>query len=206
MPNKERGLLIILSGPSGVGKGTVCKSLLQRDARLIFSISATTRAPRPGEVDGESYFFVTQERFRQMIRDEEFLEYMDVFGANYYGTPKEYVEKQRNEGRDVVLDIDVHGARKVRALCPDAVSIFIAPPSMETLRRRLLGRGTEDAHSVERRYKEAFEELKRVGEYDYIVVNDVLAAAVADVEHIVHAERMRTARRMEFVNILQGGH
>ena len=198
--NEGKGVLIVLSGPSGVGKGTVCKELLARNPQVKLSVSATTRAPRPGEVEGVSYFFKTREEFERMIAAGEFLEYMDVFGMNYYGTPRAYVEQQLAEGNDIVLEIDVKGAMNVKRLCPEAVLVFIAPPSMETLKKRLVGRGTETAEAVERRTQEAFAEMKLLPEYDYAVVNDVLEDAVCSVETIIKAERLRVCRRADLTN------
>ncbi|MCI6966868.1 guanylate kinase [bacterium] len=198
--NEGKGVLIVLSGPSGVGKGTVCKELLVRNPQVKLSVSATTRAPRPGEVEGVSYFFKTREEFERMIAAGEFLEYMDVFGMNYYGTPRAYVEQQLAAGNDIVLEIDVKGAMNVKRLCPEAVLVFIAPPSMETLKKRLVGRGTETAEAVERRTQEAFAEMKLLPEYDYAVVNDVLEDAVCSVETIIKAERLRVCRRADLTN------
>lgn len=198
--NEAKGVLIVLSGPSGVGKGTVCKALLARNPQVKLSVSATTRAPRPGEVEGVSYFFKTREEFERMIAAGEFLEYMDVFGMNYYGTPRSYVEQQLAEGNDIVLEIDVKGAMNVKRLCPEAVLVFIAPPSMETLKKRLVGRGTETAEAVERRTKEAFAEMRLMPEYDYAVVNDTLEDAVCSVETILKAERLRICRRPDLTN------
>lgn len=198
--NEGKGVLIVLSGPSGVGKGTVCKELLARNPQVKLSVSATTRAPRPGEVEGVSYFFKTREEFERMIAAGEFLEYMDVFGMNYYGTPRAYVEQQLAAGNDIVLEIDVKGAMNVKRLCPEAVLVFIAPPSMETLKKRLVGRGTETAEAVERRTQEAFAEMKLLPEYDYAVINDVLEDAVCSVETIIKAERPRVCRRADLTN------
>lgn len=171
MDNDKKGLLFVISGPSGVGKGTICKKLLERRKELKLSVSVTTRAPRPGEIEGVNYFFRSEEQFQDMIERDEFLEYMCVFGKNHYGTPKAYVAEQRAQGNDVILEIDVNGALNVKKRCPDAVMIFIAPPSMETLKKRLVGRGTETEEAVERRFAEAVKELAAAGEYDYIVVN-----------------------------------
>ena len=157
-------------------------------------MSATTRAPRPGEEHGVSYFFVTREEFEGMIERNELLEYMDVFGMNYYGTPKAYVDKLTNEGIDVILDIDVNGARNVKRQRPEAVSIFILPPSMAALHNRLIGRGTETPEAIARRFGKAKEEISHANEYDYIVVNDWLDTAIADVASIIRAERLRSSK------------
>lgn len=202
----HKGMLLIVSGPSGVGKGTVCNALFAQDARLTFSVSVTTRAPRPGEKEGVSYFFKTQEEFTAMVENGEFLEYVQNFGMHSYGTPKAYVESMRMTGKDVVLDIDVKGAARVKKLCPDAVTVFIAPPSMEALEKRLRGRGTESDTVIARRLNEARLEMQRMDEYEYVVVNDVLQTAVGDMHSIINAERLRTIRNLSLLEKLQGGN
>ncbi|MBS1393207.1 MAG: guanylate kinase [Christensenellaceae bacterium] len=204
MDNDKKGLLFVISGPSGVGKGTICKKLLERRKELKLSVSVTTRAPRPGEIEGVNYFFRSEEQFQDMIERDEFLEYMCVFGKNHYGTPKAYVAEQRAQGNDVILEIDVNGALNVKKRCPDAVMIFIAPPSMETLKKRLVGRGTETEEAVERRFAEAVKELAAAGEYDYIVVNDSLDKAVKDTESILVYERLHVSNNPKLINILKG--
>ncbi len=194
MKDSRRGLLLVISGPSGVGKGTVNKGLMSRNPNMKMSVSATTRAKRPGEVEGVSYFFKTREEFEKMIKLDAFLEYMDVFGANYYGTPRAYVDEELASGNDIILEIDVKGAMNVKRMCPDAVMIFIAPPSMSELKTRLIGRATETPDAVERRFQTAFEEMKRIPQYDYVVVNDVLDKAITNVESIITAERLKTSR------------
>lgn len=189
-----RGELIVISGPSGVGKGTICEALLKGDPRLRMSVSATTRAPRPGEVDGQHYHFVTRDAFEEMIRADELLEYMDVFGMNYYGTPEKFVDKTLAAGFDVILEIDVNGARNVKQKRPEAITIFIAPPSMRALHARLERRGTETAEQIGLRYAIAREEMACLPGYDYLVVNDELGRAEADVACILRAQRLRTAR------------
>ena len=203
MAQKQQGLLLVFSGPSGVGKGTVAKALMERNPNIGFSVSCTTRAPRPGEVDGLHYFFKTQEEFQQLIEQDAFLEYTEVFGSNYYGTPRDYVEQKLQTGADVLLDIDVQGAKKVKAACPDAVMIFLAPPSMGALKSRLVGRGTETAEAVERRFKTAYGELAHIKDYDYIIVNDVLDMAVKQAEQVIAAERLRVSRNREFIAAFQ---
>lgn len=204
MDNDKKGLLFVISGPSGVGKGTICKKLLERRKELKLSVSVTTRAPRPGEIEGVNYFFRSEEQFQDMIARDEFLEYMCVFGKNHYGTPKAYVAEQRAQGNDVILEIDVNGALNVKKRCPDAVMIFIAPPSMETLKKRLVGRGTETEEAVERRFDEAVKELAAAGEYDYIVVNDSLDKAVNDTQSILVSERLHVSNNPKLINILKG--
>lgn len=199
MPHMRKGLLLVLSGPSGVGKGTVGKALMARNPNIRFSVSCTTRAPRPGEVDGLHYFFKTEEEFQRMIDEEAFLEHTRVFGANYYGTPRAYVEQQLCAGQDILLDIDVQGALNVKRLCSEAVMMFLAPPSMSALKSRLVGRGTESSEAVERRFHEAYAELGHMEEYEYLVVNDVLDKAVTELEQIIAAERLRVCRNEDFI-------
>ncbi len=205
MKQTREGLLLVVSGPAGVGKGSINQALIQRNSDIRMSVSATTRAPRPGEINGVHYFFKTEEEFKKMIDEGAFLEYMRVFNTHYYGTPKSFVEQELKEGRSVVLEIDVQGAMRVKAAYPDAVLIFIAPPSMSELKTRLIGRGTESAEAVERRFETAYQELDYVNKYDYVVVNDILDLAIARVEHILSAERCRSVRNGELIEKLMGG-
>ncbi|MBR5805100.1 MAG: guanylate kinase [Clostridia bacterium] len=205
MQESKKGLLLVISGPSGVGKGSVINILRERRSNIKLSVSATTRGPRPGEIDGVHYFFIDEPTFRSMIDGDEFLEYMHVFNTHYYGTPRSFVMEELEAGNDVVLDIDVQGAMKVKASYPDAVLVFIAPPSMSELKERLIGRGTETADQVERRFKTAFEELKQAGNYDYIVVNDILDIAAGKVENIIGAEKSRISRNRALISELSGG-
>ena len=182
----SKGMLIVISGPSGVGKGTIGNEILKRHKEnTCFSVSATTRKIRPGEKEGVHYFYKTKEEFNRMIENDEFLEYMQVFGKDSYGTPRSFVEEKRNAGFNVLLDIDVKGAMKVKANCPDALLIFIAPPSFAELRQRLVLRATESKEAVERRLAEAGTEMSYMSKYDYVVVNDVLKDAVDTVELIL---------------------
>ncbi|OAO83078.1 Guanylate kinase [Anoxybacillus flavithermus] len=191
---KERGLLIVLSGPSGVGKGTVRKALFsQPDIQLQYSISVTTRKPREGEVDGVDYFFKTREQFEQMIRENELLEWAEYVG-NYYGTPIEYVEKTLQEGKDVFLEIEVQGAMQVRKVFPEALFIFLAPPSLSELRKRIEMRGTESEELIRDRLKAAKEELEMMDAYDYVVENDQVELACERIRAIVMAEHCRRER------------
>lgn len=205
MRQNTTGLLLVVSGPAGVGKGTIDTELMKRNPRIKMSVSATTRAPRPGETDGVHYFFKTPEEFEQMIRDDAFLEYMHVFGMNYYGTPKAYVCEQLQAGNHVILEIDVQGARKVKETFPNAVRIFIAPPSMETLKARLIGRGTETPEQIEKRTRTAFTEMRDMSACDYIIVNDDLETAVNQLEAIVRAEQCSVAHNHEIINEFLGG-
>ena len=199
----KRGILLIISGPSGVGEGTVAKALLEgSEGNMVFSVSATTRAPRPGEEHGREYFFLSEEEFEAMIENGEFLEYMHVFGRNHYGTPRRYVEEQLAMGHDVLLDIDVNGAMKVKENCPEAVAIMLAPPTMKELRRRLETRGTEEQPVIERRLAEAKSELSRMAEYDYVVVNDDLELAIEQCRKIVESSKLTPSYCEDFVNTL----
>lgn len=186
----KTGNLIVLSGPSGVGKGTIGARLLEKHDDLCFSVSATTREMREGEEEGVNYYYKTVEEFQTMIDNNEFLEHMQVFGKNYYGTPRRFVEEKLAQGISVLLDIDVQGAMVVKKNYPEAVMIFIAPPTLAELRRRLVGRGTDSEEAVERRFAQAKTELRMVNEYDYVVVNDDLELAVEDVEYILRSSRL----------------
>ena len=205
MARKKKGLLLVVSGPAGVGKGTVDGALIAKHPEIKMSVSVTTRAPRPGEIEGVHYFFRTKEEFDRMIEQNAFLEYMHVFGMNYYGTPKAFVEAEREKGNHVILEIDVQGAMKVKETCPDAVMVFIAPPSLQILKQRLVGRGTETQESIDVRTATALEELKKLPRYDYMVINDVVEEAVADMEAILSAELNRTERNAELITKLTGG-
>ena len=185
---KQRGQLIVFSGPSGVGKGTILSQYMANRENICYSVSATTRSPRPGEVDGQQYFFLTKEKFEEMIAAGQMLEYAQYSG-NYYGTPKQFVEDKLAAGVDVVLEIEVQGAAKVRQACPEALFIFVLPPSFEVLRSRLTGRGTEDAATVQKRLDAAFGEMRQAGSYDYVIVNDDLDRAVEDLSAVVQAAR-----------------
>ena len=189
---KHPGKLFVFSGPSGAGKGTICKRLLEENKELAISVSMTTRAPRNGEVEGVSYYFTDKETFRKCIDAGEFLEHAEVYG-NYYGTPKgPVIEKLRN-GIDVILEIDMQGALKVKENYPEGVFIFILPPSMSELRKRLTGRGTETEEAIELRLGETLKELSYIEKYDYCVVNGELEEAVARVKSIVVAEHSKVA-------------
>ena len=205
MKQNRKGLLLVISGPAGVGKGTINLSLISRNSDIRMSVSATTRSPRPGEIDGVHYFFKSEEEFQKMIEDGAFLEYMRVFNTHYYGTPKSFVEQELDEGRSVILEIDVQGAMRVKAAYPDAVLIFIAPPSMSELKSRLIHRGTESSEAIERRFETAYHEMELVDRYDYVVVNDILDLAIARTEDIISAERCRVSRNGELIEKLQGG-
>lgn len=195
----KKGQLIVVSGPSGVGKGTVLKEYLNSRDGIAYSVSATTRQPRPGEENGIHYYFLSREEFERTAAEGGMLEYAS-YNGNYYGTPKAPVEQQRNQGNDVVLEIEVQGALQVKKSCPDALLIFVAPPSFEELKNRLTGRQTEDAKTVENRLNIARQELKCAGEYDYIIVNDTVEQAVQRLGQIISANRYNKNNMKEFLN------
>ncbi|GAA0209884.1 guanylate kinase [Selenomonas dianae] len=186
----KKGLLIVISGASGTGKGTVCKELLARERGLAYSVSATSRAPRAGEQDGREYYFRTRAEFEKMIAAGEFLEYADVYG-NYYGTPLASIEARRAVGEDILLEIDTQGALNVMERCPDGTFIFLLPPSLEELRRRITGRGTESEESLARRLAAARDEIRLGKRYRYAVLNDTVEAATDRIQTILAAERLR---------------
>lgn len=191
-----KGFLLVLSGPSGSGKGTVSKALMERNNDIVFSVSATTRSPRATEVDGENYFFYTKEKFDEMIKNDEFLEYAFVH-TNYYGTPKKFVLEEIEKGEIVLLEIDVQGALQIKKNCKEAVFIFLLPPTMGELRNRIVKRGTESEEDINTRFSNAFKELDFVGEYDFFIVNDKVDLAVLDIEAIIHSERLRVKRHKD---------
>ena len=191
---KERGKLIVLSGPSGAGKSTVVAKMTEKRNDVAFSVSVTTRKPRPGEEDGKNYFFVSLERFDEMVANGELLEHAE-YVANHYGTPRDYVNRKLDEGFNVVLDIEIQGARQVKTSMPDAVMIFIAPPSLEELRSRLEGRGTETARAVEARLIRAGQEYEEADFYDWLIVNDDADRAAEELSAIITASHCRFSDR-----------
>lgn len=195
MKKRREGTLIVLSGPSGVGKSTVISELLSTRKDIYFSVSFTTRAPRVGEADGVNYNFVDRTEFQRMIENDELLEYAEYVN-NYYGTSLKVIQEKLAAGTDVLLDIEVQGAAKVRAKCPDAVLIFIIPPSFEELSRRLHGRNTDSEEVIAGRLQKAREEYKEIPKYDYLVVNDKVADAAEEIISILEAEGCRTKRRI----------
>ena len=195
--NKE-GILIVVSGFSGAGKGTIMKALLERYDNYALSISATTRNPRPGEEEGKAYFFKTTEEFEKMIAQDDLIEYA-MYVGNYYGTPKAYVEEQMQAGKDVILEIEIQGAMKIKEQFPESLLLFVTPPSAEELQKRLVGRGTETADVIAQRLARAYEESEGMDAYDYIVVNDDLDECAAAVQKYVEAAKNVPSRRVEFI-------
>ena len=195
----QRGTLLVVSGPSGSGKGTILQGLMEQEKNAVFSVSATTRAPRPGEIDGVHYFFISEEKFQKMVDQDEFLEYADVFGMNKYGTPRAYVEQQLGQGKDVVLDIDVVGALNVKRAMPEAVMVFVIPPTRAELERRLRGRGTEGEEQIRRRLETAMTEVSKAKEYDYLVINDDLKEAVEQMCDILNSQRNKISNSLDWL-------
>lgn len=194
----DRGKLVVISGPSGAGKSTVIKKAMELRGDLCFSVSVTTRGPRPGETDGVDYFFVSAEKFEELAAAELLLEHAEYVG-NRYGTPRSYVEDRLNEGISVVLDIEVQGASQVRRNVPEAVSIFVLPPSGRELERRLRGRNTDSEEKIRDRLIQAKRECAEAGKYDYIVINDDPDVAAKEVDSIITAEKCRAADRIKLV-------
>ncbi len=190
---KERGSLIIVSGPSGSGKGTVIQEFLKSNKDAWLSISCTSREPRPGDIPNESYYFLTRDEFEAKIENNEFLEYAE-YNGNYYGTPKEHIEEKLIKGIDVILEIEVQGALKVKELVPEAICIFIMPPSMKELKKRLIGRGTESKEKVLGRFKTAYQEINNVTRYNYVVTNDEVEKAANKIAAILLSEKCRVDR------------
>lgn len=194
----SKGLLIVVSGPSGCGKGTILAEIL-KDENFYYSVSATTRSPRPGEVDGVNYHFLKKEQFEELIENGGMLEYASYCG-NYYGTPERHVRENLEAGKNVILEIEVQGAMRIKEKCPDAVFVFIMPPSVKELRRRLNKRGTETEDVIEKRVAQASEEIRQADKYDYIMVNGELEKAIDDLKAIITAEKMTSKRDKYLIN------
>lgn len=195
----NKGRVYIISGPSGSGKDSVLKKVFQLNPNVAFSISSITRAMRVGEIEGEKYNFITREQFENMIANDELLEH-NIFLGNYYGTPKAPVINCINKGQDILIEVDVNGAAKIRQKMPEAISIFIMPPSLEILKKRLTGRGTDGADVIEKRLFEALREISCAKDYDYIIVNDCLETAAKDFVSIMSVDKFKTDRNLELIN------
>ena len=189
----RKGLLLVVSGPSGAGKGTICKALLNKNDQIKLSVSATTRKPRNGEVHGVNYFFIEKEEFTKMIENGEFLEYAQIYD-NFYGTPKAAIIECLEKGQDVILEIEMQGSRQIKEVYPEGVFIFVLPPSLEELKSRIVGRGTETQEEIEKRFSCAFEEINQIVNYDYFIVNEDIEKSVSDVEAIICAEKNKVTR------------
>lgn len=189
----RKGLLLVVSGPSGAGKGTICKALLNKNDQIKLSVSATTRKPRNGEVHGVNYFFIEKEEFNKMIENGEFLEHAQIYD-NFYGTPKAAIIECLEKGQDVILEIEMQGARQIKEVYPEGVFIFVLPPSLEELKSRIVGRGTETQEEIEKRFSCAFEEINQIVNYDYFIVNEDIEKSVNDVEAIISAEKNKVTR------------
>lgn len=195
----SKGTVLIVSGPSGSGKDTILKEVFKEIPEIKFSISSITRNMRDGEVEGEKYNFVSVEKFLDMIKNDDLLEY-NKYLDNYYGTPRKPVEEVLNNGGEIIIEVDVNGAASIREKLPEAVSVFIMPPSFNVLKNRLSGRGTESEELVNKRLNEALNEISRASEYDYIVVNDALSEAVSDLVAIIKSERYRINKKLNIIN------
>ncbi|HJA11667.1 MAG TPA: guanylate kinase [Candidatus Mediterraneibacter merdipullorum] len=201
----EKGILVVVSGFSGAGKGTLMKELLGRYPQTYaLSVSATTRRPREGEEDGREYFFLSKDEFEKMIAKGELIEYAK-YVENYYGTPRGYVQRKLDEGKDVILEIEIQGARNVKKMFPDSLLLFVTPPSASELKSRLVGRGTETMDVIESRMERACEEAEGMEEYDYLIVNDDLEACVEEMHSIIRGEHRRSSRNREFMKEIKEG-
>ena len=200
----SKGILTVISGFSGAGKGTVVKKLLEKSDDFCLSISMTTRDPRPGEEDGISYFFVTKEKFEETIAANGLIEYAQ-FAGNYYGTPRKYVEEKLAEGKNVILEIEMQGARNIRKLYPDSLMLFITPPTADELERRLRSRGTETEEKIRARLSRAYEESEGIDLYDYIIINDDLDKCVSDVFESIETAKRQPVRNEDFIGDLKKG-
>lgn len=201
----KKGTFFVLSGPSGSGKGTVLQEVLRKSDRIVYSVSATSRSPRAGEVDGINYYFKSREEFETLIKADAFIEYTETYG-NYYGTLKSEVEKAIENGKNIILEIDPVGARNVRAHYPDAVLMFLVAPDLEVLSSRLSGRGSESAETFKIRHDAALSEMENATLYDYVVVNDFVERAADDILAIIRAENLRTKNSIDILSRIKGGN
>ena len=203
---RQKGLLIVISGPSGCGKGTICKELSARHPEIKVSVSTTTREIRAGEVEGRDYRYISKEEFERQVQEGEFLEYARIYSGNYYGTPKRYVKETLLAGDDLILEIDIQGALQVKEKFEEGVFIFLVPPSMEELHRRLVQRGRETPELIMERFKSAYEEMNFINRYNYVVTNDKVDEAIKKIEAIIAAEKCRVVRNEALLHeILDGG-
>jgi len=203
---RQKGLLIVISGPSGCGKGTICKELRARHPEIKVSVSTTTREIRAGEVEGRDYRYISKEEFERQVQEGEFLEYARIYSGNYYGTPKRYVKETLLAGDDLILEIDIQGALQVKEKFEEGVFIFLVPPSMEELHRRLVQRGRETPELIMERFKSAYEEMNFINRYNYVVTNDKVDEAIKKIEAIIAAEKCRVVRNEALLHeILDGG-
>ena len=202
MSCRSKGILLVISGFAGTGKGTLVHELLEKYDNYALSVSATTRSPRPGEVDGVHYFFKSKEEFEEMIRENRLIEYAS-YVENYYGTPKEYVQQQLENGKDVILEIEIQGALKIKKQFPDTLLLFMVPPSASVLEERLRGRGTETDEVVRKRLHRAVEEAEFIEQYDYLIVNDDLETCVKETHEIIQSQHHRVDQRREFIDTLK---
>ena len=203
---RQKGLLIVISGPSGCGKGTICKELRARHPEIKVSVSTTTREIRAGEVEGRDYRYISKEEFERQVQEGEFLEYARIYSGNYYGTPKKYVKETLMAGDDLILEIDIQGALQVKEKFEEGVFIFLVPPSMEELHRRLVQRGRETPELIMERFKSAYEEMNFINRYNYVVTNDKVDEAIKKIEAIIAAEKCRVVRNEALLHeILNGG-
>ena len=198
----DQGILAVVSGFSGAGKGTLMKALLEKHHNYALSISATTREPREGETDGREYFFVTKEAFEEMIQKGQLIEHAQYVN-NYYGTPRQYVFQQMADGRDVILEIEIQGALKIKERFPEALLIFVMPPSADELKRRLVGRGTESMEVIDRRMRRAAEEAAGITSYDYILINDTLDACVEEMHQLIQTQHKKVSQNLDFIEQMQ---
>ncbi len=200
----EEGLLVVISGPSGVGKGTVCNALLKTSPELNLSVSMTTRSPRGGEKEGVNYFFTSKDNFQQLIEEGAFLEWAEVY-SDFYGTPEKFITEKKHQGQDVLLEIDTQGARQVKKNFPAGIFIFLLPPSLQELKSRIIKRGTEKEEVVKKRLDLALEELNSLDVYNFVILNDDVKRAVADIKSILRAEKRKTSRNKKLISSIIGG-